>query len=414
MAYDWNTLDIINTSKNKQVMESHASQQHVLTKLHDGKIYDFNALDFKEGPTNHVKDESWLIDTNAEFAAEQFKKVGDMEKYAALMDTARSDLYIDLLKEGVKQTKKLDDVYMSPARVLLTKHAEAAGDGQILETAQEIVRQTQYQKKVTGVFYRNEKYQAHNIANQVATEGLTIKGAIDLQLPVGHTEIGDDTTPEYTRPEFSTYEKQIFADSFHYGFGMREKSDAWFNIEQQMTKKVPGLMLKLRNNKVLALAKSTTHTTANPTAMIVKWNAYVDAIPTIDASLTIDRMRKLVEDFEGDTMFLMAPHEVIRAYERNVQGRNVTSVNSKFPTEDRTGKLEFNSGVTYFVENGMDDGTALFGVKEAWTDAYTGPQIDIAYKDDKKPSSWEGRLLFHFNGVQRKIKSAAILTSALV
>ena len=84
------------------------------------------------------------------------------------------------------------------------------------------------------------------------------------------------------------------------------------------------------------------------------------------------------------------------------------------PAEDRSGMLPYNRGVTYFVENGMTAGHGVLGIKEAWTDAYTGPQIDVAYKDDKKPSAWEGRLLFHFNGVQRKFASAAQHASPLL
>ena len=53
-------------------MESHASQQHVLTMYPDGKIYDYNALDGK--PSNKIKDESWLVDTNALISASQAKR----------------------------------------------------------------------------------------------------------------------------------------------------------------------------------------------------------------------------------------------------------------------------------------------------------------------------------------------------
>ena len=404
-------LDIINTTKNRQHMETHGSQQHVLTKYPDGKIYDWNGLEGE--PTKKEKAVSWLVDTNAELRALQAKQEGNMEKYAAIMDIARSQLYKEVIVEAANQDKKLEGLYIPPARALLTKSAEAAGDGQILETAQEIVRQTNYQKKVTGVFYRTEKYQAVNVTNEVPINGLTIKGALDPQLPIGHSEIGDNTTPEYTRPEFSTYEKQIFADSFRYGFGMREKSDSWFNIEQYMTKKVPGVMLKLRNEKVLALLKSDVHTTEYPTAGRL-WNAYATVgsdMVANDASEEIDKMRRLVEDFEGDKMFFIAPHSVIRWYLRNTKGQNVEGVDSRMPAEARHGKLPYNMDVDFYVENDMTALNGVLGVQEAWVDSYVGPQIDVSYKDDKKPSAWEGRLIFHFNGVQRKFKSAAQRTT---
>ena len=406
--YDWAT-DFAKSPKNKEVWQSHASQQHVLTMYPDGKIYDYNALDGK--PSNKIKDESWLVDTNALISASQAKKEGEVEKYASIMDTARSDLYKELLVAASQQEEMMkDNEYISPARLLLTKHDMAAAggtDGQILQTAQEIVRQTKYQTKVTGVFYREEKYQAVHTSNPVSIEGLTTKAALDTQLPVGHSEIGDDVTPVITRPEFEVFEKQIFADSFHYGFGMREKDDAFFNIEQRMTMKVPGLMLKLRNDKMVNLLNSATHTT--PFAIgATKWDTYsAGGVVTHDAGGSLDGIRLKIEDFEGDEMFLAAPYNIIRAYLRNVEGHLVKEIDSRMPATGRTGSLPYSQGVTYRVENAMTANSAVLGSKVAWADAYTGPQVDIAYKDDKKPSAWEGRLLFHFNGVQRKLSAAA-------
>ena len=48
------------------------------------------------------------------------------------------------------------------------------------------------------------------------------------------------------------------------------------------------------------------------------WNAYITnggGVVAGDASEEIDKMRKLVEDFEGETIFFIAPHSVIRWYE---------------------------------------------------------------------------------------------------
>ena len=103
--YDWAT-DFAKSPKNKEVWQSHASQQHVLTMYPDGKIYDYNALDGK--PSNKIKDESWLVDTNALIAASQAKKEGEVEKYASIMDTARSDLYKELLVAASQQEEDDD------------------------------------------------------------------------------------------------------------------------------------------------------------------------------------------------------------------------------------------------------------------------------------------------------------------
>ena len=41
------------------------------------------------------------------------------------------------------------------------------------------------------------------------------------------------------------------------------------------------------------------------------------------------------------------------------------------------------------------------------------PEIDVAYKDRMKPSNWEGRILFHFNGLQKKIDDSIQVKTVL-
>ena len=399
MGNDWST-EFTNLAEN-QAKASRASAVHIMTKYPDGKIYDYDA---REGaPSNRIKRDSWMVDTNLLKQADIAKGNGDLEKYASIMEQARSPLYVELIQEAAKQDKRVERAgYVPPSQVLIGKTTLAAAGEQILQTAQEIVRQTKYIPKVTGVFYRNEKYQAVNIVNKISTEDLTLKGAIDTQLPVGHPEIGDDQTPEITKGLFSTYEKQIFADSFHYGFGMREKSDSWFNITERMTSKVAGVMLRMKNDKIVNVINGLVGTPETTT-----WDSYISShdIVAIDAARAIEDNVNAVEDFDGEIV-MAAPRHVVRAYQRNVQGRNVTSAPSTQPASNRSGTLEFNPEVTYYVENAFDAGTYVLAAKNAYIDHFIGPEIDVAYKDQMKPSNWEGRILFHFNGIQKKIDAA--------
>ena len=399
MGNDWST-EFTNLSEN-HAKASRASAVHIMTKYPDGKIYDYDA---REGaPSTKIKNDSWMVDTNLLVQAKLAKDNGDLEKYASIMEQARSPLYVDLIQEAAKQDRLVERAgYIPPSQSVLGKHTLAAAGEQLLQTAQEIVRQTKYIPKVTGVFYRNEKYQAVNLANKISTNDLTLKGALDTQLPVGHPEIGDDQTPEITRGLFSTYEKQIFADSFHYGFGMREKSDSWFNIMERMTSKVAGVMLRMKNDKIVTVANNVT-----AIAIGTKWNTYnTNGIVDVDAAKSIEDAVNAVEDFDGNIV-MAGPRHVIRAYQRNVQGRNVTSVPSLQPASNRSGTLEFNPEVTYYVENALTDATFILAAQDAFIDHFIGPEIDVAYKDQMKPSNWEGRILFHFNGIQKKIDAAS-------
>ena len=407
--------DFMNTNKNHAMLSQHGTHSHVLSKYPDGVIYDYNAND---GPiTNKIKQSSWLIDTNMLQVAAAARSSGDQEKYDATMDRARSQLYKDLLVDATKQKAILERApYVPPTQALLSKHtlAAAGGDGQILQTAQEVVRQTKYITKVTGVFYRNERFQAVNSVGKMSTEDLTMKGAIDLQLPEALQEIGDEQTPPAIRPFFTTYEKQLFADSIHYGFGMREKSDAFFNIVERMTGKIAGAMLKAKNDKIVKMYNDYNVSGRN-SAQTPAWNAYRTGhdIVAVDAAESVEDGVKSLEDFEGDIVFV-APRQVVRAYMRNTQGRNVTSTKSQQPADNRSGRFEFNPEVTYYVENDMTAASYFMAAKDAFLEHWIGPEVDVAYKDQMKPSNWEGRVLFHFNTVVQKVSTAGFRKSAAV
>lgn len=390
------------TTRNHAAISKPTTQSHVLTKYPDGKIYDWDARD--GAPTGHEAADAWLIDTGYYRKFHEAREAGEEEKANQMFERATSPLYKDLLVEAARQRRLTEDnPYLSPTRVLLTK--AAAGDGQILQTAQEVVRQINYQMKVTGVFYRMEKFQAVNLPNKISTNDLTTKGALDLKLQIGHSEIGDDQTPEPARPFFETFDKQIFADSFHYGFSMREKKDSWFNIQQRMVQKVNGVMMRMKNEKITRILLDSSQVPG--TAIGTKWDAFPSGhdIPSIDAGRTIEDQVNALEDLEGP--IIAACHRyVIRAYERNVEGRNVRGQPTKQPASARQGVFEFNPEVKYYVENTLGNTDLYVMAKDVWADHYYGPEIDVAYKDQMKPTQFEGRILFHFNGVKYKLKAA--------
>ena len=387
---------------------NNASEQHVTTYYKD-LIMDYDA---RNGPiTNKIKDDSWLINTKKIHLADEAMAAGDEEKYAKIMETARSPLFKELLVKAGKQRRDIAAAgHVPPTQVLLSRHNIAAAGDQMVQTAHEIVRQINYQMKVSGVHYRMEKYQAVNVANKISTNDLTTMGAIDLQLPVGHPEIGDDVTPEAVRGIFQTFSKQIFADSFHYGFGMRETSDAWFDIKNRMTRKLAGVMLKMKNDKLVAALKGITAVSNAGNWQTYKMNHdFYDR----DASEDVEDAHHSIEDFEGEVLAI-ANRKAIRAYERNVQGRNVEATKTHQSQGGRQGMFEFNPELKYYVENELENGKMYVLSKDQWCDHYIGPEIDVSYRDRMKPSEWEGRVMFHYNGIKVKINSSAKIMTGLI
>lgn len=364
--------------------------------VYKGKVIDW---DLRNGPiTNKVLNRRWLIDIEARSKSKALAAAGNADGAAAFTDKSRSSAYKDLLVEYEKQKKKVDSTFDQPHRVLGTGAIAAAG--QVMDTAYEVIRRTNWLATVTGKEYDDLRFQAVNVINEESRNDLNVQGTIHDELLEGQPEIGDNQTPIPIKPTLSIFNKQIFADAFRYEFGMREKSDSQIDIEARVTKQIPGIMKKMINDKILAIinAKSSAGDVAD-------WDTRGSGGEyTNDAAKDVEDAMFNLQDYGGDKVMIITS-EGIRLYRRNVLGVNVETADSSF--KNRSGKLPFNEEVTYYVDNGLTANTYAVISKNAFVDWYNGPKMSIAYKNEMTPAGVEGRILFHFNGVKLKLTGSA-------
>lgn len=163
-------------------------------------------------------------------------------------------------------------------------------------------------------------------------------------------------------------------------------------------------MAKMVNDKIIAVINSKTSALDVP-----DWDVDSDAngIFDNDASEHIEDMDVALQDYDGEHV-VIGPRKVIRLYERNVQGRNVIATDSHQKSDGRSGPLAANSHIKYFVDNHSNSNELTMIAKNHFMDYYDGAKVEVAYKNEMTPAHMEGRILFHFNGVKKKLDSAAI------
>lgn len=382
-----------NLNENVKAVSLPGTQSKALS-VYKGRIIDW---DLRHGPiSNKIYNSRWLVDIEAKSKAKALAAAGNKDGAAAFVDKSRSSAYKDLLKEYNKQKAKVDSTFESPHKVLGSALAAA---GQVLDTAYEVIRTTNWLSKVAGKEYDDLRFQAVNVVNEESRNDLNVKGITHDELLDGQPEIGDNQTPIPIKPTLSTFEKQIFADAFRFEFGMREKSDSQINIEERVTRQIPGIMKKMINDKILAIinAKSSAGDVAD-------WDARTSGVYDNDAAKDIEDALFNLQDYSGEKVMIITS-EGLRLYRRNVQGQNVETAPSSFSS--RTGKLPFAEEVTYYVDNGLTSNTYAIISKQHFIDWYNGPKMSITYKNEMTPAGVEGRILFHFNGTKLKLTGSS-------
>ena len=382
-----------NLNENLKAISIPGTKLHTLS-VYRGKIIDW---DLRDGPiTNKVMSRRWLVDIEAKSKAKALAAAGKTDDAAGFVDKSRSSAYKDLLKEYKKQKAKVDSTFEQPHRVL---GGALAAAGQVMDTAYEIIRRTNWLSTVSGKEYDDVRFQALNVVNEESKNDLNIKGITHDELLDGQPEIGDNQTPIPIKPTFAIFEKQIFADAFRYEFGLREKSDSQINIEERVTMQIPGIMKKMINDKIIAIinAKASGGDVAD-------WDTYTSDHFTNDAAADVETALYNLQDYSGEKVMIIT-NEGLRLYRRNVQGINVETAEGSFSS--RTGKLPFNEEITYYVDNALTANTYAIISKKHFTDWYNGPKMSVAYKNEMTPAGMEGRILFHFNGTKLKLTGSA-------
>lgn len=388
--------DRIDSKKNVEILSNiPLNMQHALTYF-DGKIFDYDAR-----PGNKFNDKimkaTELIDVNALFKRNQFMKAGD-KKSAENIEFA-TQLMKDIAAMAEKQEADINSVFQPFSRTL-----GSAAVGNLISTPYEVVRRINYLTKVTSPAYNMANFNAKNGFNVQGIADLNVKGFYRTALPTGVPEVGDNVTPELASLVYSAFEKSIYADSFRYEFSMREVQDSVFSLQSQIEADIPGVFAKMEDDKCTTLLNAL----ASSGTISPKWDATSGSFFTGDAAKDVETAEVALDIYgSGDT--IMLPRDTRRAYQRNINA----ALNSNSPSSEqkpdsvRTGAMERNANLTFYVNNVITAGSFIVIAKQAYADFYQGPKVNVSYKNTMTAAQVEGRILFSFNGVREKITAAA-------
>lgn len=320
-----------------------------------------------------------------------------------------SQTYQTVIEEASKQKLQIEaNPGLNPSRIIGMAGAAASG-ANLIQTAYESVRQVNYLTGVVGQQYQLEDYNAWKAFNERKVSVLNVVGfRKSSSLLQGHKEIGDHTTPPPVQQTFASYNKSLYADTFRYEFGMREKKDSVFDIQGELTKEIPGAMIRMKDEKAYTILNAATDNGAYATDWDDKGSTagFYDA----DAVADVETDESNLNAYGSDTLVMVAPRAVIRAYARNAQEVGVASStftpSSMVPAGRRSGTLQGNPAVGYFTNENITAKSYVITAKQSYGDFLKGNVVNVSYKNQMSPAQTEGRIVFDFNGFVTKDISA--------
>ena len=329
--------------------------------------------------------------------------VGDGKN--GLKDTAvYTQDFLTVLEEANKQADLIED---NPGLPVANLIGAAATGSNLIETAYENVRRVNYLTDVVGKQYNLNDYNSLKMVTERRVSVLNVVGFTkSSSLLQGIPEIGDHTTPPPFEQEFETYEKSLYADSFRFEFGMRELKDSVIGLKSELVKEIPGLFLRMKDNKITTALNAFTVTSTLGT----DWDAITagNSVYDDDAAEDVEADEVLLDQYGGGKV-LITTRAVMRAYHRNVKqvgiggNENSTSLND---AGARTGRLALNPQVEFVINNSMDADAYAIAATNSWADLLRGTVSNVSYKNQLTPAATEGRITFDFNGFVQKLSDA--------
>lgn len=313
-----------------------------------------------------------------------------------------SDLYQNILEEAKTQKEQIDaNPYIRPTELV----SAAATGNNLIDTAYETVRRVNYLDGVVSKQYILAKYNALNVVNVRNVSVLNVVGFKKTSdLLTGIPEIGDHTTPPPVTETYSTYTKSIYADSFRYEFGMREKKDSAVDLEGQVVSQIPAIFAKMKDDKITTLINA-----ASGTAVSTDWDAKgsTAGFYDTDAVRDIEADEDALQSYGGD-LNMICNHAVISGYFLNIRNVGVGSPQGTLGSLSNTysGTLPLNAAVPFYINSSITAKAYAVIVKQSWADFLRGAVMNVSYKNSLSPAQTEGRILFDFNGVVEKDSGA--------
>lgn len=360
----------------------------------DGKIYAGNVLE------NGPRRQDILVDVDKLNERRALGASGEADR--AIRIDPFGETYKQALETWAKVERIHDETGVPVSRIV---GAAASGTPKIA-TEYELVRRVNYlSDEVRGPTYVMETFNAINGVKVVPTVDLNVIGWARTAKLAGQPEIGDEQIPDIVKNSFTSYFKDIYADSIRYELGMREKQQSAISLEEQVTQDIPGAMAKMKDDKIITLMNAVADTT--PTT---DWDAVTGEHYTSDAAADIETVDNTLREYGGAYAVFM-PRAIARAYRKNV-GTNVSQNKDAISTpismeKNRSFALPMNEHITAYVHDGITAASAV-AVSRQWAILLQGPTIQVAYKNQFTPAQMEGRIYFDFNGVKEAVSAAAV------
>lgn len=382
-----------NEKLNDRVMSDGNYKYSVLT-VYDGKIYACDARDGYIDPSTQLVDVKKYWDTRKLVAAS-----GDNSLFEKNQNQVFSQTYQTILEEAKKQKEVVDNNPGIPVHKLI------AAAGNIIDTGYETVRRVNYLLDVEGQNYLESDYNAMKACKVENVSDTNFKYfRKSSSLLQGIKELGDHATPPVARQTFAAIEKSLYADSFRYEFSSREKRDAVFSLENEIRAEIPGLMARMKDEKIT----TPLNALSDSGAISPDWDAVTGNFYDADAAGDIEADEDVLAVYKRPLLACM-PRNTFRLYWRNVQAALIAEPSKSVASGEsgRNGTLPKNPSVNYIINDDLTNSTYIIVAVGAYARFFRGPVINVSYQNQMTPGQVSGRIIFDFNGFSEDNTSAA-------
>jgi len=252
---------------------------------------------------------------------------------------------------------------------------------------------------VTGEQHTPDEYTAINIAERLDKDAVKFEYLRRTSAKiVAQRNLSDEDVADPIRNAYTTGTKEIFAYGLSFVNKKRDNIDMKLDIKADFISQVDGAFLQAKNEDVLTILNGITGNNQGD------WTALTAGIFDVDASVDIQTGEKAVKPYGIADVIIMAD-DTRRGYVKNLQGasfagRLQNEANRGTANQRKTGQLEGNESLTYFIDDGLTAGTYVMANKANYMKYFQGMVIQTTYKNLKQAGQTEQMFWYDYAGFE--------------
>jgi hypothetical protein len=252
---------------------------------------------------------------------------------------------------------------------------------------------------VTGEEHTPDEYNAINIAERLDKDAVKFEYLRRTSSKiVAQRNLGDEDIADPIKNAYTTGTKELFAYGLSFLNKKRDNIDMKLDIKADFVKQVDGAFLQAKNEDVLTILNAITGNNQG------NWKALTGGVFDVDASVDIQTAEKAVKPYGNTGVKVIMADDTRRGYVKNLQGASFTGrlqneANRGTANQRKSGQLEGNESVQYFIDDGLTAGTYVLA-NPNYMKYFQGMVIQTTYKELRSAGQTEQMFWYDYAGFE--------------